>query len=177
MALSPKTIDRLLVGRIACPSHSGLSIEVGSRGKIWRYRRRVSGSAAVVNVVLGPWPAFSIKEAGQWAEGLNEAVEAGRDPREAERAATAASVTVGVAHKLYIEDIARGDRKLLKPRTLLDKNKIWQRDIEPHLGACSKATRLSRTRRSTSNSITERKRVASSGPMAMPLRPPLAHSI
>lgn len=135
MAISVKAIDRLSDGRINDSVTAGLSIEVSRRGKVWRYRRRVAGGAGVVNVMLGCYPAYSIKDARQWAAGLNSSAEAGIDPREAERAQRAASRTLADGWSLYLADITRGERKVLKPRTLSDKRKIWSCDIEPYLGS------------------------------------------
>jgi integrase len=84
---------------------------------------------------LGQFPAFTIPIAREWAEGLNEAVERGEDPRLALREEAAReAMTLEKAHTLYMDAMRRGDRKRLKPRTIHDKDVIFTRDIKPRLG-------------------------------------------
>jgi hypothetical protein len=62
----------------------------------------------VATLFGGLYPAKSIADARIWARDLNEQIEAGIDPRAAQREAKAvAQMTVGYAHSLYIA--AAGD--------------------------------------------------------------------
>lgn len=133
---SPSAIDALTSGKRPDPLVPGLSIVVGGTGrKVWQFRRRVAKSTVTVNLKLGPFPAYTIPAARKWAEGLNEAVERGEDPRVAIRRSKACStLTVDKAHAIYMKAMRRGDRKKLKPRTISDKLSIYTRDIEPRLG-------------------------------------------
>lgn len=137
-AFSESTILNLAAGKLSDPATDGLAIEVNGGDRTWRYYRRVSGTGALVRMTLGTFPAHSINDARQWAEGLNQQVEKGIDPREVERAAKAAtkslSMSFAEARALYWKDIQTGTRRALKPRTLADKAAIWTRDIDPHLG-------------------------------------------
>ena len=133
--LSPSCIDGLPPGTHIDPLVPGLCVLVSSSGrKIWQFRRRISKSGAVVKLKLGGFPAHSIPVAREWATKLNEAIERGSDPRVEIRAEQAREMTVADAHGLYMSALRRGDRKVLKPRTLADKEAIYDRDIGPRLG-------------------------------------------
>ena len=137
--LCPAAIDRLTVGELKDQSTPGLSIEVLSTGKkVWKYKRRVSGGGPLVRLSLGPFPAYSIAAAREWAEKLNEQAEAGIDPREVIRAEEArTSMTVARAHKLYMQAVQEGRasraKRKNKPRTISDKLEVYERDIAPSL--------------------------------------------
>ncbi|PZR19195.1 MAG: hypothetical protein DI535_31355, partial [Citrobacter freundii] len=67
---------------------------------------------------------------------LNEATQRGENPLSIQRAEAArAAMTLDKAHQAYIAAIRRGDRKKLRPRTISDKQGIYDRDIGPRLGA------------------------------------------
>lgn len=60
-SFNPGCIDNLRQGKIDAPETPGLSIVVRENGrKKWRYRRRIRGSARVVELLLGPFPAYSM---------------------------------------------------------------------------------------------------------------------
>jgi integrase len=110
----------------------------GSGRKRWQYRRQLPKSDVVVKLNLGPYPAYTIANAREWARELNEHLEAGVDPREARRQEDAkASMTVAHAHSLYMAAVREGRssraKRLNKPRTVSDKLEIYQRDIAPKL--------------------------------------------
>lgn len=137
--LCPAAIDRLTTGELKDQSTPGLLIEVLSTGKkVWKFKRRVSGGGPLVRLSLGQFPAHSIAAAREWADKLNEQVEAGVDPREVMRAAEArASMTVARAHGLYMHAVREGRasraKRRNKPRTIADKLEIYERDIAPAL--------------------------------------------
>ncbi len=134
-AFTDKTIRNLHMGKMSDPTTAGLLIEAKGDTRTWRYYRRVRGTAALVRLTLGTYPAHTLSMARQWACMLNERVEAGIDPRAAERAAKAVTMTVGEAWALYWADTERGTRRILKPRTLADKRGVWMSDIKPTLAA------------------------------------------
>ncbi|PQM27777.1 hypothetical protein CVO77_04215 [Sphingopyxis lindanitolerans] len=135
LKLSPSALDRLAEGKYFDPEIVGLFILVDQAGrKGWIYRRRVIGTDTVVRLKLGNFPAFSIAAAREWAMELNQDAERGKDPRARIRSKKARGLTVEQAHLLYMEVMHRGDRKILKPRTLYDKQVIFDRDIRPQIG-------------------------------------------
>jgi integrase len=117
-----------------------LSIEVLPSGKKrWLYRRRIAGRHEIVKLSLGPYPAYSIADAREWANGLNLQLDAGLDPREtAQQELRLATMTVDRAHELYMEAVREGRssraKRRNKPRTISDKQDIYRRDIAPRLG-------------------------------------------
>jgi integrase len=137
---TPASIDALSAGILADPLTPGLAIEVLPSGKKrWRYRRQVAGRKVVATLFGGLFPTFTIAAARGWAQGLNEMVEAGIDPREALREEQARSeMTVDKAHELYMEAVREGRasraKRKNKPRTIRDKLEIYSRDIKPQLG-------------------------------------------
>lgn len=136
---TPAAIDALRQGCLHDPLTPGLRIESLSSGKkTWKYQRRILGGDQIVKLTLGLYPANPIADAREWACALNEKVEAGVDPREEKRIADErASMTVARAHALYIQAAreGRGSRakRLNKPRTIVDKLKIYRCDIAPKL--------------------------------------------
>lgn len=133
--LTPAHIERLKSGALADREVPGLSIIVaGPAKKQWRFKRVVAGTKKTVELILGPYPAFSIDEAREWAGPLSKAVVRGEDPRETRRAEEAQAMSVASAHVIYMAAMRRGDRKKLKPRTIADKEVIYTRDIAPRLG-------------------------------------------
>lgn len=81
--LTPALIDDLRAGKLEDSKTGALSIEVLSSGKKrWLFRRRIAGSGVIVKLSLGLYPAYSIADARQWANGLNLQIDAGIDPRE-----------------------------------------------------------------------------------------------
>jgi integrase len=137
---SPAIIDRLSEDCIADALTPGLMITLsGSGKKIWKYYRRFPGSDSFLRLTLGQFPAHSIADARTWASGLNAQIEAGIDPREAAREAERrATMTVARAHELYMVAVSQGRasraKRKNKPRTISDKEKIYNRDIAPKLG-------------------------------------------
>lgn len=143
ISLTPASIDALRAGLMADLNTPGLSIEVlGSGKKRWRYRRQVAGTNIMVTMFGGLFPARSIAAAREWARPLNELVEAGIDPRVAEREERARSeMTVARAHGLYMIAVREGRasraKRPNKPRTISDKLEIYNRDIAPTLAGRS----------------------------------------
>lgn len=140
VALTPASIDALQKGLLADLLTPGLAIEVLSSGKKrWRYRRQVARTTVMVTLYGEPFPAQSIAGAREWARSLNENVEAGIDPRVAQREEKArAEMTVARAHGLYMIAVREGRssraKRANKPRTVQDKLEIYERDIGPKLG-------------------------------------------
>lgn len=137
--LTPASIDALGKGVLRDTLTPGLFIQVLPSGKkAWKYRRRIAQSDVVVGLSHGLFPARSIAEARKWADGLNEKVEIGVDPREEMRAEEErASMTVARAHGLYMIAVQEGRasraKRKNKPRTVSDKGEIYDRDIAPRL--------------------------------------------
>jgi integrase len=137
---TPAAIDLLQNGSLLDPLTPGLRIELLASGKKkWKYHRRVIGGDEVVKATLGTFPAHTIADARKWADALNERVEAGVDPREEQRAANErARMTVARAHVIYIQAAREGRasraKRVNRPRTIVDKLKIYRCDIEPKLG-------------------------------------------
>lgn len=138
--LTPALIDNLATGKLEDAKTGALSIEVLSSGKKrWLYRRRIAGRGVVVKLSLGLFPAYSIGDAREWANGLNLQIDAGIDPREtARQELRLATMTVDRAHELYMEAVLEGRssraKRINKPRTISDKQDIYRRDIAPKLG-------------------------------------------
>ncbi len=136
---TPASLDNLKSGLLTDPQTPGLIIEVGARGKkTWKYRRRLPDRDLTVKMTLGTYPAHRIGDAREWARQLNSDVETGIDPREALREEAArAEMTVARAHGLYMaaarEGRASRAKRLNKPRTIRDKQEIYDRDIAPSL--------------------------------------------
>ena len=137
---APAAIDALQNECLLDPLTPGLRIEALASGKKkWKYHRRLIGGDQVVKLTLGLFPAHTIADARKWARELNEQVEAGVDPREEQRLAEErATMTVARAHALYIEAAREGRasraKRMNKPRTIVDKLKIYRCDIAPKLG-------------------------------------------
>lgn len=137
--LTPAAIDVVRRGQIRDPLTAGLRIEVLSSGKKhWKFRRRMPRSQKIIKLNLGPFPTYSIAEARTWARELNEQIEGGIDPRQAQREEEArASMTVSRAHGLYMTAVREGRssraKRLNKPRTISDKLEIYEREIAPSL--------------------------------------------
>lgn len=142
-ALLPAAIDNLgksgTARKVDDPQTPGLSVELLKTGRRrWLYRRRIPGSDVIVTVRGDIFPAVSIADARGWAGTLNFQVEAGIDPRVAEREAKAhVPMTVARAHALYMvavhEGRASGIDRPNKPRTIKDKLYIYQKDVAPPL--------------------------------------------
>lgn len=139
ITFTPASIDALTKGKLRDPRTPGLMIEVLASGrKIWKYERRLIAVGAYVRLTLGRFPARTLADARAWATTLNEQVEAGVDPREAARAADArASMTVDRAHQLYMVAVDEGRASRAKrknrPRTITDKQAIYDRDVPAKL--------------------------------------------
>lgn len=141
VALTPGTIDALREGKLDDPQTPGLSIEILPSGKRrWQYRRRIPSTQSVLKSSLGLFPAYSIADAREWARELNRKVEVGVDPRAEERERDRrAEMTVKRAHDLYMQAVREGRasraKRKNKPRTVADKQALYDRDIDPALGA------------------------------------------
>lgn len=139
LAFTPASIDALTEGFLDDPYTPGLRIEVLESGrKAWKIERRVVGTRMKVRLTLGTYPAHSIASAREWAGELNQQIDAGIDPREAIRAdKKRASLTVAHAHELYMGAVREGRasraKRKNKPRTIADKQEMYDRDIAPFL--------------------------------------------
>lgn len=138
--LTPVLIDDLRAGKLDDSKTGALSIEVLPSGKKrWIFRRRIAGRGVVVKLSLGLYPAYSIADAREWANGLNLQIDAGIDPREtARQELRLATMTVDRAHELYMDAVREGRssraKRINKPRTVADKQDIYRRDVAPKLG-------------------------------------------
>ena len=138
--LSPSTLDGFSKGVLWDGQMPGLAIEVLSSGKRrWFYRRKIPGKNVIVIVYGGLFPSTTIAAARDWARALNDQVEAGKDPREVDRAEKSrAAMTFVWIHGLYMEAVRQGRssraKRPNKPRTIRDKLEIFERDIAPTLG-------------------------------------------
>jgi hypothetical protein len=141
IALTPESIDTLARGSLNDPMTPGLSIEARARGgRISHYRRRAHGNGEMVKLNLGRYPPFSIADARSWGEKLNAEVEGGIDTRAGNEAEiNRAKLTVAFSHERYMEavceDRASRTKKRDRPRTIVDRLAIFDRDIAPQLGA------------------------------------------
>lgn len=137
---SPASIDALKSGSLVDPLTIGLSLVSLSRGrKVWRYRRRLPKSKVIVSISGGRFPTTTIANAREWAQSLNLLVDAGTDPRIALRAEKKrVTMSVSRAHELYMIAVREGRssraKRPNKPRTIIDKQGIFDRDIAPRLG-------------------------------------------
>lgn len=135
MILTPARIDRLKNGTLPDREIPGLSIVVSApERKRWRFKRTIADTKTTVELILGLYPDHSIAEAREWAAPLSRAVARGEDPRVLKRAEEALALTVADANAIYLAAMRRGDRKKIKPRTISDKEKIYDRDIGPRIG-------------------------------------------
>lgn len=134
--LTPAHIDRLKSGALSDREVPGLSIVVSAPDrKRWRFKRIIAGTKTIVELILGPFPDYSINDAREWAAPLSKTTARGEDPRALKRAEEALAMSVADAHAIYLAAMRRGDRKKLKPRTISDKENIYDRDIGPRIGA------------------------------------------
>ena len=104
-AFTPATLDDPICVPIFDPETPGLSIRpLPSGGKRWQYGRRLQGCDIVVKLKLGPYPAYSIADAREWAglPGLSTLLVQAVDPP-----VRSAEVAVGVAHLLHSRDLAK----------------------------------------------------------------------
>lgn len=137
---TPAALDAFCVGKIEDPQTPGLALVVLASGKkTWRYRRRVAGTSTIATLRFGLYPAHTIAVAREWAQELNAKVELGIDPRAEKREVDArAAMTVRKAHGFYMEAVRAGRasraRRPNKPRTIRDKQEIFDRDIATALG-------------------------------------------
>lgn len=139
ITFTPAAIEALRSGKITDPQNPGLFVEATTTGKrVWKYRRRIAGGD-VINMRLGLYSRVNtIAAAREWARGLNEAVEAGIDPR-----SKTGGLTVAEAHAVYMDAVARNQHKTtrrkstrpLKPRTIADKLALYSRNIAPAIGS------------------------------------------
>ena len=138
-ALTPAALDALHDGFLSDLLTPGLLIEARASGKKrWRFRRLVAGTPVIASLYGGLYPTTTIAEAREWARGLNEKIEVGVDPREAIHEQKARdAMTVGRAHALYMEAVRAGrasrSKRVNKPRTIKEKEEIYDRDVAPKL--------------------------------------------
>lgn len=139
-SFTPATIDALGSGTLLDPTTPGLLIDAGSgKSRIWRYCRKIAGSSEILKRTLGRFPQHSIADARQWASNFNVQIEAGLDPRAVEQTeADHSRFTVDYALGLYMVAVREGRasraRKINKPRTIWDKQQVYDSDIGPVLG-------------------------------------------
>lgn len=138
-SFKPASLDGKFVSRFRIRRRVGSLSDRSRAAERAGNRRLLPGSDIVVKLQLGPYPAHSIADARQWARALNEQVERGIDPREAQREAeNRTSMTVDRAHGLYMVAVHEGRssraKSRNKPRTIADKRELYQRDIKPQLG-------------------------------------------
>ncbi|WP_447725867.1 tyrosine-type recombinase/integrase [Sphingomonas koreensis] len=143
MTFGPAGIDSLTDGYLLDPQTPGLWIEENGKGvRTWRYRRQIQCCGEMLKRTLGRYPKFSIADAREWAAGFNSKIDAGLDPRAIELEEVERSrLTVAYAHERYMTAVHEGRasraKRRNKPRTIVDKLKIYDRDVAPKL-----ATRL-----------------------------------
>ncbi|MEG3147140.1 Arm DNA-binding domain-containing protein [Sphingomonas sp. RT2P30] len=94
-------IDALRTGRLTDPQTPGLLLEYLPSGKkIFRYTRRVPASKRIHKDTLGPWPAYRIVEAREWAQaipnGLSLSVNLGRGSNPFSRAISSFNASFSV---------------------------------------------------------------------------------
>lgn len=136
---NPASIDALIEGDLKDPTTPGLAIVVLKSGKkSWRYLRRIPGTEIIVKLTFGTFPARTIPAARKWATELNEQVENGIDPRETMKVeAERADMTLKRAHELYMAAVREGRasraKRKNKPRTIDDKQEIYDRDVPAKL--------------------------------------------
>jgi integrase len=142
LSFTPAAIDMLRSGNIHDPQTPGLIVEALTSGKrVWKFQRRLPGTKTIIKARKGLYPAISIGAAREWGRSLNEKIELGINPVEEEKAEqNRATMTIENCHKLYMAGHRRGEfkaarrKKRNKPRTLSDKQKIYNLDIGPHIG-------------------------------------------
>lgn len=137
--LTPASIESLKEGKVVDSLTQGLWVELRNGKPVWHYRRRVAGTAITFKRVLGVYPAHSIADARTWASQFNELLDAGIDPRTAERDAAARdALTVAKAHELYMIAVSEGRasraKRRNKPSTIADKQELYDHEIAPVLG-------------------------------------------
>lgn len=141
LLFSPASIDSLSKGAFVDPVSLGLSVEVMMRTgkKRWKLRRRIPKTSVIVTMLGGFYPAVTIADAREWAEKINEQIDAGIDPRVVLREEKRRDImTVSKAHELYMVAVKEGRssraKRPNKPRTIRDKIDIFELDIKPRLG-------------------------------------------
>ena len=138
--LTPAAIDGLNRGLICDSEVVGLRIHALPCGrKTWKFRRKLPGTRTELKMRLGCFPAFSIAEAREWARNLRLQLDRGIDPREVlQEEERVSAMTVARAHKLYMVAVREGRssraKRVNKPRTISDKQEMYDRDIAPKLG-------------------------------------------
>lgn len=141
LLFSPASVDSLRKGSLVDPVSLGLVIEVMARTgkKRWKLRRRIPKTSIIVTMLGGFFPTVTIADAREWAEKINEQIDAGIDPRVVLREEKRRDImTVSKAHELYIVAVKEGRssraKRPNKPRTIKDKIDIFELDIKPTLG-------------------------------------------
>lgn len=137
--LTPSKIGDLKTGSLRDAQTAGLSIEMKRDKPTWLFRRRVLGSNVEFKRTLGPFPLHSIGAARAWASQFNVQIEAGIDPRNAERdIMDQAKLTVSKAHEIYMVAVSEGRASRAKrrnrPRTIIAKVEIFRSLIAPTIG-------------------------------------------
>jgi integrase len=144
LAFSPAAIDALTKGHLLDPNTPGLLIQACAKGaRMWRYRRKIPGTGDVLKRTLGRFPKFSIADARTWADEINRQIDGGDDPRAIEAEAQAREkYTVDYCHGLYMEAVRLNQHrtrrtkraKPVKPRTMSEKLKLYERNAHPVIG-------------------------------------------
>lgn len=143
LLFSPASIDSLRKGTLVDPVSLGLAVEVMARTgkKRWKLRRRIPKTSVIVTMLGGFYPMVTIADARAWADKINEQIDVGIDPRVVLREEKRRDIiTVSKAHELYMVAVKEGRssraKRPNKPRTIRDKNDIFELDIKPRLGKC-----------------------------------------
>ncbi|WP_176399578.1 tyrosine-type recombinase/integrase [Novosphingobium sp. B 225] len=141
LLFSPASIDSLRKGVLVDPVSPGLAVEIIARTgrKRWKLRRRIPKTSVIVTMLAGFYPSVTIADAREWAEKINEQIDAGIDPRVVLREEKRRDImTVSKAHELYMVAVNEGRssraKRPNKPRTVKDKIDIFELDIKPVLG-------------------------------------------
>lgn len=139
MAFTPTAFEALKTGSINDPQNPGLSLlALPSGKKSWKYTRRFGPD--IVKATFGSYPAQNVAAARAKAREYNEAIENGIDPR---GTVAANALTTDEVHALYMAAVRANLHKVrkttkakaLKPRTIIEKEEMYIRNIKPALGS------------------------------------------
>jgi integrase len=139
MTFTPTSIEALKAGSILDPLNPGLSIlALPSGKKMWKYTRRLG--TMIVKTTFGSYPALNIGAARTKAQEWNRAIEIGEDPR---GTVAASALTMDEVHALYMKAVRANLHKVrkttkakpLKPRTIIEKEEMYIRNVKPALGS------------------------------------------
>lgn len=130
IVLTPRFIDTMPLGKtVACLKTEGLVIDTVKGPATWRYKRKIRGTNTVYKKTLGTFPALTVADARAQAAAINAHVEAGVDPRAAAIEAAKTEMSVKDAHALYMADVRSGVNKVIKPRSIEDKERLYRNGL------------------------------------------------